>query len=515
MPLLSSEKRKLDAASIISKNRLAMASPGSNGNGHHGSLKPAKRAALLELAGKPSVFDSWPEDKKKELDEAVREHCQAKGGTPMEEEVWMKDLRALSIAVSALGHHTPEQKAFLESIGLHDDAIAPRYCQALAGGVLQVRDDYQQDSPHPRSGTCGRRSSLLWGGGRDEHPSKVGVNTVRLSEVEALPVGWLWHQRVPMGMLTLLNGDPELGKTWLSLDMAARITTGRGFPDGAANPFGERRDVLWVSAEDPDGQVVKPRLQMLEADVTRVHSFKFVLEKSLEGNYLTEHGLDLSCHIEQLDQWLDRNKLVAMMILDPLAAFIGRTDSHRNSEVRRLLSPLSKLAAKHDVAIIGINHLSKGNGENAMYRGMGSIAFVAAARSSWLIAKDKKRPKDRRLFTKIKCNVQTEDVGGLSFLVGPQVPQGISWEKGRLDITADETLRIADGRAPAKAEAKEWLLELLKDGPVPSDDVWSKAEADGLNSATLKSAKKELSVRSRKMGGSGQGWAWELPSKKP
>jgi putative DNA primase/helicase len=201
-----------------------------------------------------------------------------------------------------------------------------------------------------------------------------------------------------------------------------------------------------------------------------------------------------------------------LVVIDPFAGFIGKVDSHNNSAVRSLLTPLSKLAKKYGVTILGINHLNKGSGDNAMYRGMGSIAFVAAARSSWLVAKDPNNPEDRRLFTRVKNNLAGEDVGGLAYRVG-KAYGGISWEKGKVATTADQALRVPDPeKAPARSSAKEWLQQLLKDGPVPSKDVWGEAESLRMCEKTVKSAIKELGVVSKKGEGKDAPWTMRLPT---
>ncbi len=342
-----------------------------------------------------------------------------------------------------------------------------------------------------------------------------GLNTRRLSEVEDRETDWLWDQRMPLGNLTIISGDPCIGKTWVTLDIMARITTGRGFPDGTPNPIAKktkytrRRDVLWLSAEDPD-ETIKHRFRMLNGDDTRFHSHTCVCEMvDKKGEQRRESTFDLGRHLDYLDDWLTNHPLAVLVALDPLQAFIGRVDSHRNSEVRSLLTPLSKLATKHAVAIIGINHLNKGEGGNAMYRGIGSIAFVAAARSSWLVSKDAKEPKDRRLFTEVKVNDRVKDVGGLAFRVGAPW-HGFSWEEGRLDTTADEALLSLNpqaqqppSRAPALTHAMTFLQGILQAGPMPAEEVRQLARKEGIcSNATLSEARKRLGIEWKRKGGS-------------
>ena len=407
------------------------------------------------------------------------------------------DFRSLARFWEFIGNDSPQRRALLKAAGLSDDAISKWMCEIYSDGLYRdiESDEFSSWAKH------GDR----WNEQRDGKPLCNGLNTHRLSSVVPRDLEWAWPQRIPRGKLTLLSGDPNLGKTWVMLDVIARITTGRDFPD-ASNPFFKRQDVLWVSGEDDDNDTILPRLRMLDGDPSRVHSLTTVLDNKKECT------LNLSSHLVQLDDWLFAHPGVLLVAIDPFAAFLGKIDSHRNSDVRGLLTPLSKLASRHRVAIVGINHLSKGDGENAMYRGMGSIAFVAAARSSWMVSKDPSGPPDRRLFTNVKNNLASEDVGGLAFRIGPN-HGGISWEEGRIDTTADDSLKPNSTGAPARDEAKEWLRELLKDGPVLASDVWERARADRMCEKTMKFAKKELGVRTDKTGGPGTPWEWSLPRK--
>jgi hypothetical protein len=144
-----------------------------------------------------------------------------------------------------------------------------------------------------------------------------------------------------------------------------------------------------------------------------------------------------------------------------------------------------------------------------MYRSMGSIAFVAAARSSWLVSADPDET-NRRLFTKVKCNVQEEDVGGLTYRIGKDVEGIFQWGSEPVWTTADATLEPPEVKG-AQDEAKEMLLEMLKDGPVPSTEIWERVKADGLCEKTVKLAKKALGIQSEKAG-KGE-WSWRLPAK--
>jgi AAA domain len=420
-----------------------------------------------------------------------------------------EDVRAAGEILAFLKDDTPERRALLKRLGKTNDDAATRLLATLSR-VLFNELDWREKDPSFLSSVMLDRN--------DPNQTYGGLNTVRLCEVEDRETEWDWHQRIPRGTLTLLNGDPDLGKSWLALDILSRITTGRKMPDGSPNPFkGQPRDVLWASDEDPD-TVIKKRFKLLDGDTTRFHSLRFVRatvppKGKAEAGPPVDQTLNLTEHLGYLSYWLKIHPLVAMVVLDPLTAFTGKVDTHRNSEVRAMLGPLMRLTDKHRISILALNHLNKMEGPSAMYRGMGSIAFVAASRSSWLVTVDPKET-NRRLFSKIKCNYQTEDVGGLAFHVGPEIATGIQWEQGKVETSADEALRgpELESSAPARGEAKEWLLEALSKGPLLADDLWKQAEAFGLCKATVKAAAKQLGLKPKKTGGKGAPWGWSLPA---
>src|SRR5437870_4959213 len=89
-----------------------------------------------------------------------------------------------------------------------------------------------------------------------------------ISQLTPRPVSWLWPGRLALGKLAMLDGDPGLGKSLLALDLCARLSTGRPFPDGALGPGIGTAIVL--NAEDSEQDTIHPRLLALGADLDRV-----------------------------------------------------------------------------------------------------------------------------------------------------------------------------------------------------------------------------------------------------
>jgi putative DNA primase/helicase len=230
---------------------------------------------------------------------------------------------------------------------------------------------------------------------------------------------------------------------------------------------------------------------------------------------------DLSRDISDLERKVAEIDNVKLIAIDPLSAHLGRADTNSMTAVRTLLAPLADLAARKSAAVLLIAHLNKrASSTAAIARVAGSGAFVAAVRAAYLIVKDPDDP-NRRLLLPLKNNVGRDDTG-LAFRVesvdvgsGLQAPR-IRFEDELVTETADEILRQAktgNARAREREQAKQFLLDLLADGPVPSTTVYADGDEAGLAARTLRRAADDLGIERNKMGLK-DGWEWALPDTK-
>ena len=331
-------------------------------------------------------------------------------------------------------------------------------------------------------------------------PVLTPVHSIARREVE-----WLWDDRIPRGKITILDGDPGLGKSTVTLDVAARISTGRPMPDGTPGVSGS---VLLCSYEDDAGDTIRPRLEAAGADLTRIHIL--TVDSGDECDRLVELPGDLSLLEDAIVQ---RN--VVLVVIDPLmAALSGSVDSHRDQDVRRVLSPLSKIAERTGAAVVLVRHLNKGggNGTSATYRGGGSIGIIGAARSGLLVARDPEDP-DRRVLAPVKSN-NAAPAAALGFrTIATDLGVAIEW-LGTSSCSADELLAMPTGREERSAcdEAMAFLRDYLDASPRPASDVWKASKAQRIAEPTLKRAKSALGIKATKQGfGKGSEWVWSLP----
>jgi len=321
-----------------------------------------------------------------------------------------------------------------------------------------------------------------------------GVQLRRMSEVEPEVVEWLWPPYIPTGKVTLLEGDPGVGKSWIGLAIATAVSLGKGLPGQAVN---NPADVVLASAEDGLGDTIRPRLDGMHADVERVHAVDGALTLDDAGFLMLETVI--------------ASVQPALLIIDPLVAYLGgNLDLHRSNETRAVMARLARLATAHGLAVLAIRHLTKGGASRAIYRGLGSIDITAACRSALLAGCDPQNPASRGL-VQIKSNLAPTGPA-----IGFELRDGGFYWTGESSLTAAVILASEDEPgASAGEEAADLLRDVLADGPVPAAEVWQEVSAAGLKDRTVKRAKARLGVRTFRRGEPGRRgggvWVWELP----
>ena len=307
------------------------------------------------------------------------------------------------------------------------------------------------------------------------------LKLIQMSEVQAEEVKWLWPPYVPLGKLTIVQGDPGEGKTTLVLALISSLTRGEPLPgcDTVETPV----TVIYQTAEDGLADTIKPRLEAMGADCSRV----FVIDESRKELSMLDERLEKAIH----------ETGARLVVLDPMQAYLGSdVDMHRANEIRPIMKRVAAMAEQNGCAVVLIGHINKAQGMKAGYRGLGSIDFRAAARSVLLVGRTKDDPSVR-IMAQDKNSLAPEG-RSISFEFGED---GFRW-LGCVDATVDDVL-CGMARAESKTTQMESALrELLEDSDgLSSDELTAYAESLGISERTLKIAKKNLGVVSERRGG--------------
>ena len=328
------------------------------------------------------------------------------------------------------------------------------------------------------------------------------------ANVQPERVVWLSPGRLAAGKATMLDGDPGLGKSTLSLEWAARITRGDALPGGKPS---DPRGVVVLSAEDGIADSIVPRLMAAGADLSRVFILTGIATANDEDDAVTvPSGLDA---VERAIHDMD----AALVVIDPLVAFLGGdVNSNRDQDVRRAMKPLATMLERTGCAGLLLRHLNKATGGLAVYRGVGSIGIIGAARFGLLAARD---PDDdnARIIAPVKVNIGPESPAlRYRLVVVPETGVArIEWDSAPVTFDAGALLAAAaggdeeDGEPSALGEAQDWLRTFLKDGQQRAPGVIAQARKDGIAERTLHRAKKALGIQSRR---DGPDWVWLPPA---
>lgn len=319
-----------------------------------------------------------------------------------------------------------------------------------------------------------------------------------LDEVEPEVVRWISPGRVPLGKITIVEGDPGLGKTMAMGDLCARVTRGEGFP---RDPSIEASDVVILTGEDGVGDTIRPRLEAAGAVMRRVKVMEGVYREDGQGD-----GIILPRDIPAVQQLVEGTG-AQLLVVDVLNAFLdGSVDSYKDHDIRRALYPFKVMAETTGCAVVLLRHLKKSGGTRAVAAGGGSIGIGGAARSVLLVGQDPADRDSKRVLASVKCNLAPTPPS-LSFTI--ESAEGgvgrIRW-LGQSTETADSL--VADraacdggGDGESKLDEAVSLLEgWLASGEKDKKEILRLGQDSGISNRTLERAANKLGVHREQKG---------------
>jgi hypothetical protein len=286
----------------------------------------------------------------------------------------------------------------------------------------------------------------------------VYIETVNAASIEPECVSWLWENRIPLGKLTVFCGAPDVGKSAVAIDIIARGTTGRDWPDSKNDhgPF----NVLMLVAEDDLDDTIVPRLMASDADLSRID---FVMRTVIRDKAKREERqFALDTDLGALAKLLEQKPQIKFVVLDPLGSYLGKFKKNDEENIRWVLTQIKELAEKTGVAVLSIDHFNKNLAQAAIHRLSGAGALVAVPRAVWAFVKDDADEErlDRQMLN-VKLNVAAEaKKAGLKYrfsIVPLTIKEkivglpAINW-RGKSDNNLDD---VADTSGPARETRRQ------------------------------------------------------------
>jgi hypothetical protein len=343
------------------------------------------------------------------------------------------------------------------------------------------------------------------------------MRLTKAADVKLEPPVWMWADRIAEKQMHYVAGRADVGKGLLASTIAAHVSTGR--EPGSNKVVRKPRNVLYAAKEDDYGSMTAPRLRAAGADMNRVLLTRY--------NLVTQMG-ELAKVVHDKD--------IGLIVIDPLAAFLGHGVSRYNDSIRKVTEPLFELLEKTHSAALVIDHVTKGikQGQDPQSAVAGSSSgFGSACRMGFLYGVDPDDP-DRRLMACVKHNI-TDDRLAVSFEIDTVEVEhdGVEMEVPKLLFQADnefiEAIRLVAGKkagdakpgrpADKSSEACEWLTNYLfhsysktegyPEYPPKGTQVMADAQLKGMAERTLRRAADQMKIV--KSGRGGHNVTWKLP----
>lgn len=301
---------------------------------------------------------------------------------------------------------------------------------------------------------------------------------LQLSKVKAEHVKWLWYPYIPHSKVTLIEGDPGLGKSWVTLALASMVSKSIKLPGQEKCIIGGR--VAVFSAEDGIADTIRPRADALGAKHRNIYCVNQAID-------FDEEGLPL------IDQFLTKIK-PCLAIIDPIVAYMGSADLHKANETRAVMTSLARLAEKHQTTFLVVRHLTKGGRDKSIYRGLGSIDITAAARSALMIGP---HPEDanKRCIVHIKSNLAARGAT-ICYSLKPDRTKPFRWEGFDDEITAEQMMSAPppQKKNDKKKDAVTFLIAELKNGPIAISKLRASARKKSIVWVDILDVKKDLQI---------------------
>ena len=298
---------------------------------------------------------------------------------------------------------------------------------------------------------------------------------IKYADVETKEIEWLWFPYLPKGMVSIVQGDPKSGKTFMLIDIISRITRGDYMPL-SVEKF-EMGNVVLLNSDDPIEYSLKKRLELQNADTEKV----FAIDENTKKLYFKD--------LSRLEKLIEEQKPV-LIVIDPIQAYMGDGDSNSMVQVRNALAPLKRIAEQYNVSIVLVQHLKKGNETKAIYKGAGSIDFVGFARSMLMVIKDIEN--DERLFLHSTSNVAKEG-HCLSYRI---TNDGLVWLEDKGEVNVNE---VANQDSNTKFEnAKNFILGCIASkGNISATELQQLCNIGGFSERTFNGARSYLNKNNK------------------
>lgn len=326
----------------------------------------------------------------------------------------------------------------------------------------------------------------------DGDPLAFNPLSQSMADVVMRNITWIVPGMYARGEITIVEGDPGLGKSYFQQIVCAALVDGKKIPCESDYEPAKGR-VAYFDTENTADTVTKLRL----------------IENGCEnlGDYFQEEypfSIDDEEKWEKVEEALERFK-PDMIVFDTINIYIGGADTYKSSETQQALSHFKVLASRHNCSVVLLRHLTKASGSKALYRGQGSIAFTGVARIVLTVGLS---PEDQeiRVVACTKNNIGPK-IRSFTYRIVGLPDQGDTKNRSKLiwgefvDLTADDIVSVAPIKNGNKDTALKWLTSTLTVGKsIERAKIERMGAARGFKTTDIEQAAEQLGIKKTKRG---------------
>lgn len=344
----------------------------------------------------------------------------------------------------------------------------------------------------------------------EDEPEEHKFLSISMAEVEEENIDWLWYPYLARGEMTILEGDPGLGKSYLAQMIAKAVCDGDTLDSPKKKPLKPGR-VAYFDVENSMGSVTRKRLT--ENGCQNLHNF-------FQDAY--PFSVDDDETLDKVHEALAKLK-PTLVVFDTINIYVGGADTHKASETQQMLARFVEIGRRHNCAVMVLRHLTKSSKEKAIYRGQGSISFAGLARivlSVGKVPEDMDPEGDIRAVAVTKINIGKPPMA-LTFKIEALKDTLKSTDRSKfhwgeyVDLTADDIMSVtapSKKDKPKQNEARKMLEQLLEGGPMPVAKILRAAESRSIsNKAVYKAAEEMGIIDAARSAGKKRANSWFLP----
>jgi Bifunctional DNA primase/polymerase, N-terminal/AAA domain/Primase C terminal 1 (PriCT-1) len=290
----------------------------------------------------------------------------------------------LTQVAGAMRHYGMEPDAIYAALALHNAT----YCEPPLS-EHEVRTISRSVSKYPPGTNEGTKSACE-------------LIVVRGDETVEKSMRWMWKPYLPLGKLIHFGGNSSQAKSPVTVDLAARISTGAAWPDGAVNTQGPRSIIL-LNIEDDLEDTILPRFRVAGGDKSRLYYVKGT-RVALSKSDSLERLVTLEADMQNLIKLARSLPELAVIIIDPVTNYLGSKKYIDESDMRSILTPLANLAAELGIVVVTVGHFNRREkGTDPIHRFLGANAFIGVARAVYAFGPD---PEEESKFAHVMTVVR-------------------------------------------------------------------------------------------------------------